>query len=61
MNKELILIIKELKKNAHTRESCIASQFIGSFTCLEVECRNCALSRLKAKHRYSNQIVLVNL
>lgn len=60
MNKELVLILKEIKKRSEKGVSCLGAKFI-DFKCLGIECPNCVLTSVNQKHRYVSQIVLVNL
>ena len=60
MNKELILILKELKKLSELGENCLGTKFI-DFSCIGIACHNCILTSRNAEHRYSSQIVLVRV
>lgn len=60
MNKELVLILKELKKASEIQNSCFGTNF-RDFSCTNVDCPQCILSNVNKSFRYSSQIVLVNL
>ncbi|AIX12377.1 hypothetical protein CPT_Pollock18 [Escherichia phage Pollock] len=57
MNKELVLILKEIKRVSETsKHGCTGSKFKELFRCLNVSCGVCILNNIQNPKKYNYQI-----
>lgn len=60
MNKELVLILKEIKRVSETsKHGCTGSKFKELFRCSNVSCGKCILHNIKHPNMYVTKILSI--